>query len=215
MEQKRILSLDMSTKTGFALLVSDDSGCYPEEYGQFPNTPEPIGEYPGNYVLWSGILFAQVLDLVDRLHPDHLVIEETASGSRNAYSQKILEFLHFRVAKMIMESNIPCTYVLTEQWRREVGCVMNLEEKNKNKLVRDYKKKTEKKTGTKTKVAYDSNGKRIGLVTRKHVNVRIANEVFGTFFKKPLIMAQEDLADSLLIGYSYHLRRLKNESQIF
>jgi hypothetical protein len=49
----------------------------------------------------------------------------------------------------------------------------------------------------------------MGKITRKHVNIRRANEVFGAFLKTPLRKKDEDTADSLLLGYCYHLRRLK------
>lgn len=209
MISKRILSLDMSTKTGYALIVSDDKGFVLEEYGQIPQISEPPGQYPSNYIDWAYICFEHIQGLVDRLAPDVLVIEETASGSKNIYSQKILEWLHFLVAKMIKSCQIEAVYLMTEQWRRETGCQMSNDEKKKNKQVREYKKKVEKETGTKTTVAYDINGKRIGLTNRKHVNVRRANEVFGEFLKEPLRKKDEDTADSLLLGYAYHLRRMR------
>jgi hypothetical protein len=39
--------------------------------------------------------------------------------------------------------------------------------------------------------------------------VRRANEIFGKFLKEPLRKKDEDTADSLLLGYCWHLRRLK------
>lgn len=212
MNPKRILSLDMSTKTGWALLESSSTGVNLEEYGKIAKTAEPPGQYPINYVDWAYQVFGEIVDLIDRLAPDVLVIEETASGSKNIYSQKILEWIHFLVAKLIKESRIEATYLLTEQWRRETGCLMSKEESRRNKEVREYKKKIEKATGTKPTVAYDINGKRIGLVNRKHVNIRRANEVFGEFLREPLRKKDEDTADSLMLAYCYHLRRVnKNE----
>lgn len=203
MESKRVLSLDMSTKTGWALIISEKDGYTLEEYGQIAQIPEPPGQYPSNFIDWAYALYGKIVELVDRLAPDVLVIEETASGSKNIYSQKILEWLHFLVAKMIKECHIEATYLLTEQWRRETGCVMSKEEKKKNKEVRAYKKTHN------VSIAYDKDGKRVGIVGRKHVNVRRANEVFGEFLREPLRKKDEDTADSLLLGYAYHLRRLR------
>jgi len=193
----------MSTKTGWALIVSEKEGYTLEEYGQIPQMPEPPGQYPSNFIDWAYALYGKIVELVDRLAPDVLVIEETASGSKNIYSQKILEWLHFLVAKMIKESKIRAVYLMTEQWRRETGCVMSKEEKKKNKEVRAYKKTHD------VSIAYDKDGKRVGIVGRKHVNVRRANEVFGEFLREPLRKKDEDTADSLLLGYAYHLRRLR------
>jgi hypothetical protein len=193
----------MSTKTGWALVVSEKDAYFLEEYGQVPQMPEPPGQYPSNYIDWAYALYGKVVELVDRLAPDVLVIEETASGSKNIYSQKILEWLHFLVAKMIKESKMRVVYLMTEQWRRDTGCVMSKEEKKKNKQVREYKKSHD------VSIAYDKDGKRIGLVGRKHVNVRRANEVFGQFLREPLRKKDEDTADSLMLAYAYHLRRMK------
>ena len=132
-----------------------------------------------------------------------LVIEETASGSKSIYSQKILEWIHFCVAKRIEASNMKAVYMMTEAWRRETGCLMSKEESKHNKEVKKYKEKAGKN------IAYDINGKRIGRITRKHVNIRRANEVFSKFLSEPLRKKDEDTADSLLLAYCYHLRKAK------
>ena len=80
---------------------------------------------------------------------------------------------------------------------------MTKEESKHNKAVKKYKEKNA------TSIAYDEKGKRIGRLTKKHINVRRANEVFGQYLKTPLKKKDEDTADSLLLGYCYHLRRIK------
>lgn len=206
---RRVLSLDMSSKTGWALITSSDEGYTLVESGIIEKSSEPPGMYPANYVVWAYQVFDNILDLIGRFSPDVLVIEETVAGSKQVYSQKILEWIHFLVAKYIKESGIEAIYMLTGTWRAEVGCVMTKEEKKRNKDVREYKKAKEKETGTKPMAAYDINGKRIGLVNKKHVNIRRANEVFEKFLKKPLQKKDEDEADAMLLAYCYHLRRTR------
>ena len=202
----------MSSKTGYALLVSSGDGYSLEEYGMIPKSSEPPGAYPGNYVDWAYQIFGKISELIDRMAPDVLVIEETCAGSKNVYSQKILEFCHFLLAKMIRDRNLEACYMLTGQWRFETGCSMTKEESKRNKEVREYKKAIEKKTGAKPTAAYDIvTGKRIGKIGKKHVNVRRANEIFGKFLKEPLRQKNEDEADSLLLAYTYHLRRVKSK----
>lgn len=201
---KRILSLDMSSKTGWALLVSNDTNYVLEAYGQVEQIHTPDGQYPESFVDWAYACFAEITTLIDTHAPDVLVIEETAAGSKQVYTQKILEWIHFLVAKLIKECHIETVYLLTEQWRREVGCVMSLEEKKRNKAVKTYKADND------TSIAYDTKGKRIGKITRKHVNVRRANEIFGEFLKVPLRKKDEDTADALLLAYCYHLRKIGN-----
>ena len=210
MKPERVLALDISSKTGWVSAVSSASGMVLKEYGTLEVIHEPEGSYPSNYVLWAYECFTDILQLMDRYTPDVLVIEETSRGSKNAMSQKILEWIHFLVAQHLrVMDKLRSVYLMTEEWRREIGCKMTDGEKGKNKAVRDYKKAYLKKHGKETTIAYDINGKRIGLSGKKHVNVRRANEIFGDQLKEPLILKDEDLADALGLLACYHFRRLK------
>jgi hypothetical protein len=205
---ERILSLDVSSKTGWASMVSSDSGVVLEEYGMIPAIHQPEGPYPSVFVDWAQLCFNEIDLLIKRFKPQVLVIEETCAGSKGVYTQKILEFCHYLLAKFIKESNIKSVYLLTGAWRSEVGAKMTKEESEHNKKVKEYKEKHG------TKRAYDINGKLIGKKTKKHINIRRANEVFGKFLKEPLRKKNEDEADSMLLGFCYHLRRLKeNKAQ--
>lgn len=208
MIDERVLALDVSTKTGYALIASSDSGMKLENYGTIPQIHQPEGNYPSNYVVWAYDCFNEILGIINISNPDVLVIEETSKGSKNAMSQKILEFLHFLLAQYIKDKHIKSVYIMTEQWRREIGCQMSKEEKLRNKEVRTYKKKN------KTVIAYDINGKRTGLVGRKHVNIRRVSEIFAGQLKEPLKRKDEDLADGLGLAACYHFRRLKGVKDI-
>jgi Holliday junction resolvasome RuvABC endonuclease subunit len=203
---ERVLSLDISSKTGWALILSGPSEVELEATGQVPAIKEPVGAYPGNFVDWAYKCFSEIVQLIDRYAPDVLVIEETAAGSKSIHSQKILEYIHFLVAKLIKDTGIRAIYLMTEQWRRETGCLMTKEEKKRNKQVKDYKDKNS------TKIAYGSDGKRIGKITRKHVNIRRANEIFGKFLPELLRKKDEDTADALMLAYCYHSRKLRSNT---
>lgn len=207
MKFERVLSLDISSKTGWASATISDYGIKLEDYGTILQTHSPDGEYPSNYVIWAHTIFDGISSLIKLYKPDVLIIEETSKGSKNAMSQKILEWTHFLLAKHIKDNNIKSVYIMTEAWRREIGCKMSDKEKLKNKEVRTYKKKN------KSKLAYDINGKRIGIVGRKHINVRRANEIFGDQLREPLRKKDEDTADSLGLLASYYFRQLKNENK--
>jgi len=207
MKSLRILTLDLSSKTGYSSMVSSVKGLVLEEYGTLPAIHEPDGKYPGNYVTWAYQVFEKIEELINKYRPNILAIEETVAGSKSVYSQKFLEWCHFLLAKYIKETNIKSVYLLTGAWRSEVGAKMTKEESAHNKYVKKYKEKNN------TKIARDINGKRIGKLTKKHINVRRANEVFGEFLKTPLKKKDEDTADSLLLGYALHLRRLKSDSK--
>lgn len=199
----RVLSLDMSSKTGWSCVVSSKDGIELIAYGQIPPIHEPKTPYPGSYVEWAYLIFAEIVKLVDQFQPDILVIEETAGGSKSAYSQKILEFSHFLVAQMIKNTGIESHYLQTEQWRRIIGCKMNDAEKARNKQVKDYKKKTG------SKLARDINNKVIGKITRKHINVRRINEIYANQLPNVLTMKDEDSCDALGLAAAYHDLRLK------
>jgi len=203
MNLERVLALDISSKTGWVSMISTDKGIELEGYGTLPQYHAPDSPYPGSYVDWAYMCFGKIVELVDRFAPDVLVIEETSGGSKSGMSQKILEYIHFLVARLIRDTGIKSVYFMTETWRREVGCLMTKDEKKRNKEVKDYKKKHE------VVRAKDKDGKLLGKITRKHVNVRKANEIFGLNLK----IGQNDLADSLLLGYCYHLRRVKNSTK--
>jgi Holliday junction resolvasome RuvABC endonuclease subunit len=203
---ERVLSLDISSKTGFSVFHSYDKEFTLVDYGQIPKTSQPAEPYPGSYVTWAYQIFSKIVELIEKFEPDVLVIEETAGGSKSAYSQKILEYVHFLVARFIRETGIKSVYYQTETWRRIVGCLMTKEEKDQNKKIKDVRK-----ADPDIRVVKDSKGKRIGKVTRKHVNVRRANELLGEFLKEPLILAMEDQADALLLGLSYHIKKVSNE----
>lgn len=184
--------------------MSSSEGIVLLEHGQIPKIPMPDGSYPISFVDWAETCFSHVLVLIEKYKPSVLVVEETTGGSKTSHSQKILEWIHFCLAKYIKESKIRVTYILTGQWRSEVGAKMTKEESKHNKTVKEYKK-----THNDTQIAYNEEGKRIGKITKKHVAIRRANEVFGHFFKEPLRKKDEDLADSLMLAYCYHLRRMK------
>ena len=203
MNDERILALDISSKTGWASMVSTKDGIVLKGCGILSQIHQPEGAYPGSFVIWAKSVFEEIRKLIAVHCPDYLVIEETVAGSKAVYSQKFLEFVHFLVAQYILENSIKSIYLLTGAWRAETGCKMSKEESTHNKEVKKYKEKN------KTSVAYDINGKRIGRLTKKHINIRRANEVFGKFFKEPLRKKDEDTCDALLLGFCYHCRRMK------
>lgn len=199
-----ILSLDVSTKTGWAAAISSDNQLNLIDYGTIPQIHCPEGAYPVVFVDWANLCFTEIKKLIDSFKPDILVIEETSKGSKNAMSQKILEYIHYDLAKYIRETGIKSVYIMSGAWRREIGCQMTQEEKVRNKEVRTYKKKN------KTTIAYDKNGKRTGLISKKHVNIRRVMEILGDQLRVPLKRKDEDQADGLGLLIAYHFRRVKN-----
>jgi len=201
----RVLALDVSTKTGYAVVDMSKKSFKLITSGTLPKESEPSTkeyQYPVNYLIWAGICMKHMVELFRKYNPDEFVIEETAKGSKNNMSQKIVEFIHYEIADAFTMDgwfgNLPRTYYLTEEWRRICGCKMNNIEKKQNAEVRKQKKKG-------IKVAKNKEGKRIGIIGKKHVNVRRANEVYGL----DLILKDEDRADALLLAYALYLEKYK------
>ena len=203
---EKVLALDLSTKSGWAVGTIENNELTLIDYGKIEKISEPNEKYPGSYVTWSYQCFGKVIELIEQYAPEVLIIEETAGGSKSAYSQKILEFIQFLVARFIKETGIKSVYYQTETWRRIVGCKMTTQEKEHNKLLKSLKKQN-----SDIRVFKDSNGKRMGKIGRKHVNVRVANEWYGKVLREPLILANEDQADALLLLKAYHIQKVSNE----
>ncbi len=198
MKSERILALDISTKTGWSLaeITGDDQRFYLICAGTLAKRDQPHDNYPKNYLDWAIKCASDIEGLIVAHKPDRLIIEETSKGSKNNFSQKILEFIHCFVAMYVAKTKIPTTYYRSGEWCKLCNCVMNDEEKRQNASVRKQRKKG-------VKVAKNTEGKRIGIVGKKHVNVRRANEIFN----KELKLKDEDQADSLLLGYAYYLEQ--------
>lgn len=162
--------------------------------GQIKKIDEPAGEYPETYLRWSEMCALPVIKLIEDHKPDIIVIEDTSSGSYSNRSQRILEFLHFKVLTYIFANSIKMHYFMSEEWRRIIGCKMTKEEALHNKRVRDYKRKNG------TKIAYNESGKRIGILGRKHQNVARVNEYFGLNLK----LKDNDEADALGLSLAWY-----------
>lgn len=192
----KILCLDISSKTGFALLWTDrkDPGKFKIlESGTLPKETMPTGSYPKSMLDWASASAGHIINKFETCKPDVVVIEETSKGSKNAMSQKVLEYTHFIVASYLVDKNIEdLHYLLTGEWLVLTGCSMTKEEKKRNKVVK-------KQHDQGIKVAKNSEGKRIGKISKKHVNIRRANEIFSL----NLIKKDEDQADALLLGVAY------------
>lgn len=183
-----VLSLDISSKTGWAVLNFTTEPVL-LSFGRLAKTSEPEGKYPENYLQWAKTTADDIIRKIKDTKPDTIVIEETSKGSKNAKSQKILEWVHFMVATYIVENGLNAEYLMTGEWRGLVSASMTKDEKKQNKEVK-------KSHDAGQKVVKNEKGKRIGRVTKKHVNIRRANEMFGLALKR----SNEDEADAILLG---------------
>lgn len=228
----KILSLDISTKTGWAVMESRGA-CWVEQYGQTEPIPEPQGDYPKRVLAWANACFIVVEKLIETHNPTIVVIEQTSKGSKASKTQKVLEWIHYLVADYLVGNGIRNIYLQTGEWRSLVGSKMTKDEKVRNKYVKDFKAKVlaeyqeqfkkdnpgkkvpnaiytttlNGKVKKKAIMVYDEQGVKIGKVGKKNVSVRTANEIFGNQLKRPLKRKDEDAAEALLLAYAYHIKK--------
>lgn len=189
----RVLALDVSSKTGFATY---DEGR-PVEWGTlFPDkTTKDFGEYPANFVEWAIYTVDRLMtEVVQKYWTSEttIVIEETNGNSKNCYSQKSLEYLHFWLNKRLKEIGAKVVYVRSGEWRKFVEAKLSKEEKSLNAKISRIKMQTGKKLAK-------IDGKVVGRKGRKHVAIRRVEEEFGI----ELARKQEDVGDALLLGLGF------------
>lgn len=184
-----IVALDISTKTGFAVFSESKLIQYGTLFQKV--TPLEVDVYPIGFVKFAEKVGDDILTLVRSFNSKEVVIEET-NASRQNYSQKILEFIHFSVVKKLAEDGVKINYVRTGVWRQITGSNQSSEEKRLNAKIGRIKKKTGKKLAK-------IDGKVVGKKTRKHSAIRSFGDHFGIELKRK----EEDAAEAALLGLAF------------
>lgn len=191
---QKVLSLDVSSKTGYSVQNISKDGCILLDYGLLGPYPKPEGNYPNDYYHWANICASNIIKKIYEINPTVIVVEQVSKGSKNHLSQLLLDWIHYLLAHFFIDQGIQPIYYQTGFWRSAIGIKLTKEEKKKNALIR----KTRKATGA--AVVKDLNGKRIGLTGKKHANVRVANELYGLSLK----LKDEDKADAICLGRCFY-----------
>lgn len=157
-----------------------------------------FGEYPWCYLLAAENMAAKILELVVKLEPSVVVIEETNRGKAR-YTQKALEFLHCtnlvnlrNVVPLVIRKVV---YISSSTWRSVLGISLSKQDKRNNTKL------------SKAKRTAAANGQKLdkgklgikGRVGKKHMAIRYVNEQYGLGLK----MKDNDVADSIALGLSY------------
>ncbi len=183
-----ILGLDLSTKSGWGLVGTNGEAL---EYGLIQvkvddfnvnDFPDHSPKYPYNIIDAANSLASQVMELVRLKKPDSIVIENTVKG-RNRHTQRILEFIHKAVLENLRTEGLSFVYRDPSAWRKTLEIRLTKDDKQNNKLV--------------------SQGKKRGRIGKKHLSVRLANDLFGTKF----IMKNNDVAEALLLARALYEER--------
>jgi hypothetical protein len=187
----RVLALDASTKTGWALFVDGqlaESGelapIKVENFNVQDRETQKKPEYPWNVIEAAVRVGHIVCDLVVSHFPVDVVVIENTNKGKNRHTQRLLEFIHLEILHQLDRMRKDkalrdIKYMDTSEWRSIVGLWMSKDDKKNNRDV--------------------SAGKKRGKVTKKHLAVRLVNEMFG----KKLKLKQNDQADAILMGLAY------------
>jgi len=211
----KILSLDISTSTGWALYEAGRVS-----YGLITIDVAKEG-YPFNYINAAQEMAHLVSNRVLVSEPHHIVIEETNMG-RSLFTQKQLEFIHCAVLcqlKFSWEKQL--TYVSSRVWRAALNLKLSKEDRAHNKHYKDTReaeiqrlnivhqfvkpaKARHKKIGDDMrgfKVMKD--GVRVTKVHEKDLVLAYVNRKYGLTLKKK----DDDLADAIAMAEAYEVIR--------
>lgn len=177
----KILTLDLSTSTGWALLESSLESPKTIQliaYGNIKAKPSQTQDcYPINY-LWCSREIATYVCEIYRTYPgiDWVIVEDTNKGQQR-FSQKLLEFIHCTVFSCLRTyfATVQIGYVNTSEWRKVVSL----------HLTKDQRVANRKKIASK--------------VTLKHIAVQRVNSLFSLSFKQK----ENDIADAILLGVAF------------
>ncbi len=177
----KLLALDISTNTGWAIF--EDNKLV--KYGVITCKNSKI-----NYKDFSEesmiamldsvvILASNIESLIFSNSIDEVVIEQTNKGKAR-YTQKLLEWLHYGSVVAICDKlkKYP-KYIDSSQWRKLVSLNMSKEDRKHNAMIKKTKGR--------------------GKISKKHLAVRMVNELFNLGFK----MKDNDVCDAILIGLAY------------
>ncbi len=182
----RVLSLDLSTSTGWALFEDDKltgHGRLEQVRVKDFNVnahPNKSSAYPANLIEAAKTVAALVREQLDTYRPDHVVIENTVKG-RNRHTQRILEFIHFTVLEELFARKLPFSYMDPSEWRSILEIRLSADDKKNNKDVKA--------------------GKKRGKVGKKHLAIRYCNEKYGLALK----VKDDDVADAICLADAYTL----------
>ncbi len=127
----KILSLDLSTKSGWSIIDNGKLICYglvvsKIEGDSFSN------DYPHNYIRAAKQMAVDLKEIAIKNKPDYIVIEETNKG-KNRFSQKCLEFIHYAINESF---GCKVHYIDTSEWRSLLEISLDKEQRSDNKEIK-------------------------------------------------------------------------------
>lgn len=212
------IGIDLSTKPGFAVFRGNELYRYGTLWAD--KTREDFGPYPYNYLALADYTICKLFnEVIDRETFNYsgvptIVIEET-TGSNQNYTQKILEFLHYRlIQEFRLRQHFQLVYIRDGVWKNLVGARQNTAEKKlQSKISRQKKKKkadflkanpnAEKVPSFRAKLDLDGSGKAkvVARLDQADYSIRAFREIFGIELSKE----HEDAAEAALLVKAFFM----------
>lgn len=206
----KVLALDISTKTGYAVLEGEVNQIPQlKSFGKIETHQKVFdyGGYPFSFLFAAEDIVGRVMQLILDTKPDVIVVEETNLGTFSRYKQKILEFLHCSFLRAFHTTFVEnhhangvkpeVYYISSAMWRSAIGLQMTKEDKKNNALLSKAKK-----LSVETGKSLDKGSLGIkGKINKKHLSVRYINTNFGKDFK----MKDNDITDGICLGVGFFL----------
>lgn len=180
-----LLALDISSHTGFSIFENGNL----KDYGVLhtPN-PNPKSPFPKVAYDWAKINSTNIVNQINTITKslgkiDYIVIEKLNNGY-NRDVQSFLEYTHCLLYQSLIDLHLAdkVCYMNTSEWRKLVDLKLSNEDKKNNKLPKS---------------------KKVPKITKKHLAVRICNELYNL----KLLKKDHDIADSLLLGQAFLNKR--------
>jgi len=195
-----ILALDISSRcTGWA--VYDGISQTLTDYGAISNYSKCNQKYPFNYLERAEYMAKSILQLIVKIRPSTLIIEET-NQSKSRYTQKLLEFVHcLSLYKINVVFSGSVYYVNTSTWRNKLNVELTKSSKDNNKKLSKLKQqsKVNGRIDRKRLIQLKKQAGIKGKVTKKHVAIDMVNQQF----KLNLKQKDNDIAEAILLGLAF------------
>jgi hypothetical protein len=181
-----VLAIDLSTKCGWSYLEDGkliDYGLIVHKVPNFNVNDDPNKQkgYPFNIAKAADEMAMLIFNKYSEKRPDKIVIENTVKG-RNRHTQRLIEWYHKSLIDNFKSIAYKVNYMDPSEWRSILAMRLTNEDKKNNKSVKQ--------------------GLKRGKITKKHLSVRLINEMFDLKLK----LKDNDIADSIALGAAFNIK---------
>jgi len=211
-----LLSLDLSTtSTGYAVFDLSKPTLKEAliECGAFKPSVPGITKltYPKGALKKCQDLARIIMDIIIKVQPDKIVIEEINSG-KNRLGQKVLDGLHFILLDRI-EAQIPIIQFMDSDgntgWRSKACLKLILSKNDKTTNTRRRKRNKEARAAAKKNGKRIANGILLPIITKKHKAAEFVNSLYGTTLDVDMTSNHADIGDAIGLGTAFSVFVLK------